>query len=110
MSNWSDLESAANAAMIATFGVSAIFTPQDGFGGWLKSQTVAGVLMRPALLEELPPGLGPGTIHLRFWVDLKGISPPPQRADRITFEGTAYLVHEIEADIGGGAVLYLRQA
>ncbi len=108
MSNWPALESIINGAMIATFGVPATFTPQDGSGGWLDPQTIVGVIMRPAMAEDFPPGFGPGTAALRFWVNFKTISPAPQHGDQIGFNGTTYVVEEVEADIGGGAVLKLR--
>jgi hypothetical protein len=94
--------------MIATFGVPATFIPQDGSGGWLSSQVIAGIVMRPALAEDYPPGFGPGTANLRLWVNFETISPPPQHGDQIVFNGETYIVQEVEADIGGGAVLKLR--
>jgi hypothetical protein len=108
MSNWPELESSVNAVMLATFGVPAAFTPQDGAGGWLDPQTILGVVMRPAMLEDLPPGFGSGTANLRFWVDFETISPPPRHGDQLGFNGSAYIVQEVEADISGGAVLKLR--
>ena len=108
MSDWPTLESSANAVMIATFGVPATFTPQDGSGGWLTSQAVLGIVMRPAMLEDYPPGFGGGTSNLRFWVNFETLSPSPQHGDQIGFNGTTYIVVEVEADIGGGAVLKLR--
>jgi hypothetical protein len=108
MSDWPTLESSANAAMIATFGVPATFIAQDGSGNWLGPQVIAGIVMRPAVAEDYPPGFGPGTSNLRFWVNLEIISPPPQHGDQIVFNGTTYVVQEVEADIGGGAVLKLR--
>jgi hypothetical protein len=108
MSDWPTLESSANAVMIATFGVPATFIAQDGSGGWLPSQGITGIVMRPAMAEDYPPGFGPGTANLRFWVNLETISPQPQHGDQVVFNGTTYLVQEVEADIGGGAVLKLR--
>ncbi len=108
MSDWPALESSANAVMIATFGVPATFTPQDGAGGWLEPRTIMGIVMRPAMPEDFPPGFGPGTAALRLWVNFENISPSPQHGDRIGFNGAAYVIEEAEADIGGGAVLKLR--
>lgn len=108
MSDWPALESAANAVMIATFGVPATFTPQDGSGGWLEPQTIQGIVMRPAMPEDFPPGFGPGTSVLRFWVNFETISPSPQHGDQVSFGGATYILQEVEADIGGGAVLKLR--
>ena len=38
----------------------------------------------------------------------KTVAPAPQHGDQIGFNGTTYVVEEVEADIGGGAVLKLR--
>ena len=108
MSDWPTLEANANAVMIDTFGVPATFTPQDGSGGWLDPQTIEGIIMRAAMAEDFPPGFGPGTANLRFWVNFEMISPSPQHGDQIAFNGTTYVVQEVEADIGGGSVLKLR--
>ena len=108
MSNWPALEASANAVMIATFGVPATFTPQDGSGGWLEQQTILGVVTRSAMPEDFPPGFGPGTATLRFWVNFETISPAPRHGDQIGFNGAPYVIAEVEADIGGGAVLKLR--
>jgi len=108
MSDWPTINSNANATMIATFGVPAIFTPQDGSAGSLPPQTILGIVMRPAMPEDFPPGFGPGTTNLRFWVNFEAISPSPQHGDQITFNGTTYVVQEVEADIDGGATLKLR--
>jgi len=108
MSDWPTINASANAAMIATFGVPAIFTPQDGSAGSLPPQTILGIVMRPAMPEDFPPGFGPGTTNLRFWVNFEAISPSPQHGDQITFNGTTYVVQEVEADIDGGATLKLR--
>jgi hypothetical protein len=108
MSDWPALESSANAVMIATFGVPVIFTPQASAGGWLAPQTILAVIMRPAMPEDFPPGFGPGTANLRLWVNFETILPPPRRGDRIALNGASYVVQEVEADIGGGAVLKLR--
>ena len=108
MSDWPALESSANAVMIATFGVPATFTPQDDSGGWLDPQAIVGIVMRPAMLEDLPPGFGSNTSNLRFWVNFPTISPSPRHGDQIGFNGMTYIVQEVEADIGGGAVLKLR--
>ena len=94
--------------MITTFGVPATFTPQDDSGGWLDPQAIAGIVMRPAMLEDLPPGFGSNTSNLRFWVNFPTISPSPRHGDQIGFNGMTYIVQEVEADIGGGAVLKLR--
>ena len=101
-------ESNVNAVMVTTFGVPASFIPQNGSGGWLDAQSIVGIVMRPAMLEDYPPGFGAGTANLRFWVNFETISPPPQHGDQIGFNGTTYVVVEVEADIGGGAVLKLR--
>ena len=108
MSDWPILSASVNAAMIATFGVPAIFTAQDGVAGWLAPQTILGIVMRPAMPEDFPPGFGPGTTNLRFWVNFETISPSPQHGDQITFGGVTYVVQEVEADIDGGAILKLR--
>jgi hypothetical protein len=108
MADWLTLESSANAVMVATFGVPATFIPQNGSGGWLSPQAIAGIVMRPGLAEDYPPGFGPGTANLRFWVNFEAISPPPQHGDQIIFNGETYIVQEVEADIGGGAVLKVR--
>jgi len=107
-SDWPTLESNANALMIATFGVPAIFTPQDGNGGWSPPQSIVGVIMRPAMLEDYPPGFGPGTAKLRFWVNFETITPSPRHGDQIALSGAAYVVTDVEADIGGAAILKLR--
>jgi hypothetical protein len=106
--DWTLLEAAGNAAMIATFGVSATFTPQDGSGGWLAPQDIKGIVTRPAMLEDLPPAFGSGTSVVRLWVNIETISPTPQHGDQVGFGGNVYAVQEIEADIDGGAVLKLR--
>jgi hypothetical protein len=108
MSAWPTLEASANAVMIDTFGVPATFTPQDGSGGWLSPQTILGIVMRPAMAEDYPPGFGPGTAILRLWVNFATLSPSPQRGDQIALNGTTYLIEEVDADIDGGAVLKLR--
>lgn len=108
MSDWASLESSVNAVMIATFGVPATFTPQDGSGGWLAPQAILGVVMRPAMAEDFPPGFGGGTANLRLWVNFETITPAPRHGDQIVFNGITYLVAEVEADIGGSAVLKLR--
>ena len=56
MSDWPTINASVNAVMIATFGVPAIFTPQDGAGSWLAPQTILGIVMRPAMPEDVPPG------------------------------------------------------
>ena len=108
MSDWNSLESSANAVMIATFGVPATFTAQDGAGGWLAPQTIVGVIMRPAMLEDYPPGFGPGTANLRLWVNFETITPSPRHGDQIALSGAAYVVTDVEADIGGAAILKLK--
>src|SRR5690242_16808959 len=99
MPDWAALESGVNAVMTATFGVSATFTPQDGSGGWLESQAIVGIVIRSPLLEDYPPGFGPGTANLRFWVNFETISPSPQHGDQITFSGATYIIEDVEADI-----------
>ena len=108
MCSWPTLEAGTNAVMIDTFGVPATFTPQDGSGGWLSPQTILGIIMRPAMAEDYPPGFGPGTAVLRFWVNFETLSPPPQHGDQIALAGVTYFLEEVEADIGGAAVLKLR--
>jgi hypothetical protein len=108
MSAWPTLESSANAVMIDTFGVPATFTPQDGAGGWLNPQTILGIILRPAMPEDFPPGFGPGSANVRFWVNFETLSPSPQRGDQIALDGVTYVLEEVDADIGGGAVLKLR--
>ena len=108
MSDWPTLEAAANAVMLATFGVPATFTPQDGAGGWLAPQAITVIVMRPPMLEDLPPGFGPGTANLHFWVNFEAISPSPRHGDQITFAGITFVVQDVEADISGSAVLKLR--
>ena len=108
MPDWPTLEAAANAVMLATFGVPATFTPQDGAGGWLPPQPIVGIIMRAAMLEDLPPGFGPGTSNLRFWINFETISPSPRHGDQITFAGVTFIVQDVEADVGGSALLKLR--
>ena len=108
MSDWPALESNANAAMIATFGVPATFIPQDGSGGWLDARPIVGIVMQPAMAEDYPPGFGPGTAVLRLWVNFETITPSPRHGDQIGFNGATYIVQEVEASIGGAAVLKLR--
>jgi hypothetical protein len=108
MSDWATINASVNAAMIATFGVPAIFKPQDGSAGWLPPQSILGIVTRPAMPEDFPTGFGPGTANLRFWVNFETISPSPRHGDQITFNGTTYVVQEVEADIDGGATLKLR--
>lgn len=108
MSDWPTINASVNAVMIATFGVPATFTPQDGAGGWLAPQTILGIVMRPAMPEDVPPGYGTGTANLRLWVNFETISPPPQHGDQVAFNGTTYLVQEVDVDIDGGAILKLR--
>ena len=102
--DWASLDAAADAAMLSVFGVPASFIPQDESG----PQTITGIVMRPRLLEDLPPGYGAGTSNLRFWVSLETITPTPQHGDQLSFGGNTYVVQEIEADVGGGSVLVLR--
>ena len=104
MSNWPALEAGANAIILATFGVPATFTPQDGSG----AQAIQGILVPPALAEDYPPGVGPGASVLRLWVNFAVIAPSPQRGDQIVFNGANYVVEDVEADISGSAVLILR--
>ena len=94
--------------MLATFGVPATLIPQDGNGGWLEPVAISGIVMRPAMLEDYPPGFGPGTAVLRFWVNFETIAPSPRHGDQIVFNSASYVVEDVEADIGGGAVLKLR--
>jgi hypothetical protein len=108
MSDWPAINAGVNAVMVATFGMPATFTPQDGVGGWLSPQSILGVIMRTAMPEELPPGFGLGTANLRFWVNFETISPSPQHGDQIAFNGTTYFVQEVDVDIDGGAILKLR--
>ncbi len=109
---WSNDMAKLNAAVTAAFGIPATFTPQDGNGGWLAPQTISVNPVRPAMLEDFPPGFGQGTAVLRLWVNFTTISPSPQHGDQITFPvgGSVYTVQEIEAeaDPTGGAVLKLR--
>jgi len=108
MADWPTISASVNAVMIATFGVPATFTPQNGAGGWLAPQTILGIVTRPAMPEDFPPGYGPGLTNLRFWVHFETISPSPQHGDQVTFNGTTYLVQEVDVDIDGGAVLKLK--
>jgi len=109
---WANEMAKLNAAVSAAFSVPATFTPQDGAGGWLAPQTISVNIVRPAMLEDLPPGFGQGTAVLRVWVNFETISPSPQHGDQITFPvgGSVYTVQEVEseADLTGGAVLKLR--
>jgi len=108
MSAWPTLESNANAVMLSTFGVPATFFPQDGSGGWLDGQPIVDIVMQPAMAEDYSPGFGPGTAVLRFWVNFETITPSPRHGDQIGFNGATYVVQEVEASIGGAAVLKLR--
>jgi len=108
MSDWPTLNASVNAVMIATFGVPVTFTAQDGAGGWLSPQTILGIVMRSAMPEDFPPGFGPGTVALRLWINFETVSPSPQHGDQIVFNGTTYVVQEVDADIDGGAILKLR--
>ena len=109
---WSNEMAKLNAAVSAAFGVPATFTPQDGNGGWLQSQTITVNPVKPAMAEDYPPAFGPGTAVLRVWVNFPLLNPSPQHGDQITFPvgGNVYMVQEVEGedDPTGGAVLKLR--
>ena len=105
---WSDLVNTLDAACLATFGTAVTFTPQDGSGGWLDAQPIVGIIMQPAMAEDYPQGFGPGTAVLRFWVNFETITPSPRHGDQIGFNGATYVVQDVEASIGGAAVLKLR--
>jgi hypothetical protein len=107
---WADEVRTLNAAVSAEFGLPATFMPQDGAGGWLTSQSITVNPVRPAMLEDYPPGFGPGTAVLRVWVNFETITPSLQHGDQIVFNGVTYMVQEVEAeaDPTGGATLKLR--
>jgi hypothetical protein len=101
---WSDLVNAMDTACLATFGIPATFTPQDGSG----AQQINGIIQTPAMAEDYVPGSVQGTAVVRLFVRFAGIAPPPRSGDTITINGTVYDVQEVAVDTQGGAVLKLR--
>lgn len=101
---WSDAVNAADAACLATFGIPATFTPQDGSG----AQPITGIIQNPAMAEDYVPGSVQGTSAVRFFVRFAAITPPPHRGDLVTLNGIVYNVVAVDVDPHGGAVLKLR--
>ena len=101
---WSDLVNAMHSACLATFGIPATFTPQDGSG----AQQINGIIQTPAMAEDYVPGSVQGTAVVRLFVRFAGIAPSPRSGDTITINGTVYDVQEVAVDTQGGAVLKLR--
>ena len=104
--SWSNLVNALDAACLATFGVSATFTPQDGSG----AQQITGIVQNPAMAEDYVTGSVQGTSVVRLFVRFAGIVPAPQHGDLIAINGILYNVAEVAVDTQGGAVLKLRVA
>jgi hypothetical protein len=102
--SWSNLVNALDAACLATFGVPATFTPQDGSG----AQQIVGIIQNPAMAEGYVPGSVQGTSVVRLFVRFADIAPPPRHGDDITLNGILYSVVEVEVDTQGSAVLKLR--
>lgn len=103
---WADLVESANAAFLATWGVSATLTPRDGSG----SLEITGIIKRPDMDEDVVPGSEAGTSVVRFWVDFSHLSRQPQIGDTVGINTVSYDVGKIDVDIEGGAVLRLRKA
>jgi len=101
---WSDAVSAVDTACLATFGIPATFTPQDGSG----AQAITGIIQDPAMAEDYVPGSVQGTAVVRLFVRFAALTPAPQRGDVITINGIVYNVFEVDVDPHGGAVLKLR--
>ena len=93
-----------NQVFLELGGISVTFTPQDSSG----PQQLQGIIMPPALAEEIMAGAGSAV--LRLWVDFQAISPQPQEGDLFTVGGVTYVVAKPEAEpvSTGGAVLKLR--
>ena len=61
---FADLVNALDAACLATFGMPATFTPQDGSG----AQQITGIIQTPAMAEDYVPGSVQGTSVVRLFV------------------------------------------
>ena len=101
---WSDLVNIVDAACLATFGVHATFTPQDGSG----AQQITGIIRTPAMGEDTIPGSIQGVSVVRFFVQFSKITPAPHHGDTVTLNGITYVVAEVDVDVHGDAVLKLR--
>ncbi len=101
---WSDLVSVLDSTCLATFGIPATFTPQDGSG----AQAVTGIIKTPAMGEDTIPGGITGVSVIRFFVQFSKITPAPQHGDTFTINGITYVVAEVDVNIRGDAVLKLR--
>jgi hypothetical protein len=101
---WADLVNAMDSACLATFGIPATFTAQDGSG----AQQITGIIQNPAMAEDYVPGGVQGAAVVRLFVRFANIVPPPRSGDTITINGTVYDVQEVAVDTQGGAVLKLR--
>jgi len=101
---WPDAVNVVDTACLATFGIPATFTPQDGSG----AQPISGIIQNPAMAEDYVPGSVQGTAVVRLFVRFAALTPAPQRGDGITINGVVYNVVEVDVDPQGGAVLKLR--
>jgi hypothetical protein len=91
---WPDLVSMMDGACLATFGIPATFTPQDGSG----AQQITGIIQTPAMAEDYVPGGVQGTAVVRLFVRFAGIAPAPRMGDTITINGSVYDVQEVAVD------------
>lgn len=103
MSAYSDSAAQRDADLLAQFGETVTFTPQDGSG----PQSIQAIPVQPGMPEEVPAGFGKGTVNLRLWLNIKTVTPTPQKGDSVTYAGKTYTLGEVDPDVDGGATFHL---
>lgn len=107
MSAWLNIIGAMDTALVGLLGgIQVTFTPNGG-----APQLIKGLIMTPAMLENLMPGFNPGASVVRLFVgsaDMAALDPIPQTGDTITIDTVVYVIQEPNVDVVGGAVLNLR--
>jgi len=100
MAGWAPLMNELNEQVLATFGQQVTYSPQSG-----TPFPVTGILETASRPEDSAPGT-----YAVLFVRASAFDQPPERGDEVTVGNSVYKVVDLEADVGGGLTLRLREA